>query len=69
MEPPLYRHCCYNIGLLESVCETFTDLNDLARGEPMNNIFMDNIPDDINQGTPSQGILMLFLSSETLVSL
>jgi hypothetical protein len=37
------------------VCETFTDLNNPARGEPVHNIFMDKVPNDTNQGTPSQG--------------
>jgi hypothetical protein len=37
------------------VHETFTDLNDPARGEPMHRIFMDNFLDHTNQGTPSQG--------------
>jgi hypothetical protein len=45
----------YNTGSPESVCETFTDLNDPARGEPVHNIFMDKFPDDTNQGTPSKG--------------
>jgi hypothetical protein len=36
------------------VCETFTDLNDPARGENVHKIFMDKVPDDINQVTPSQ---------------
>jgi hypothetical protein len=31
------------------------DLNDLARGEPMHNIFMVKISGDTNQGSPSQG--------------
>jgi hypothetical protein len=55
VEPPLYRHCFYNTGLLESVCETFTDLNDPARGEPVHKIFMAKVPNHTNQGTPSQG--------------
>jgi hypothetical protein len=37
------------------VCETFTDLNDPAREEPVHKIFMAKVPDDTNQGTPSQG--------------
>jgi hypothetical protein len=37
------------------VCETFTNLNDPARGEPVHKIFMDNVSDDTNQGTPLQG--------------
>jgi hypothetical protein len=60
MEPPLYRRCFDNTGLLESVCETFTDLNDPKRKEPMHNIFMDKFPDDTNQGTPSQGDSCVF---------
>jgi hypothetical protein len=55
VELPLYRRCFYTTGLPESVCETFTDLNDPARGEPVHKIFMDKVPDDTNQGTPSQG--------------
>jgi hypothetical protein len=31
------------------------DLNDPARGEPLHKIFMVKVPDDNNQGTPSQG--------------
>jgi hypothetical protein len=30
-------------------------LKNLARGEPMHNIFMARVPDNTNQGTPSQG--------------
>jgi hypothetical protein len=37
------------------MCETFTDLNDIAKGEIVHNIFMDKVPNDTNQGTPSQG--------------
>jgi hypothetical protein len=37
------------------VCETFTDLKDPTRGEPLHKIFMDRVPDDTNQGTPSKG--------------
>jgi hypothetical protein len=37
------------------VCETFSDLNNPAREEPMHNIFMEKVPDNTNQGTPSQG--------------
>jgi hypothetical protein len=55
VEPPLYRHCFDNTGSSESVCETFTYLNDPTREEPLHNIFMDKVPDDTNQGTPSQG--------------
>jgi hypothetical protein len=55
MELSLYRSCFDNTGLPESVCETFTDLNDPARGELVHNIFMDKVPNDTNQGSPSQG--------------
>jgi hypothetical protein len=55
VEPTLYRHCFDNTGSPESVCETFTDLKDPTRGEPMHKIFMDKVLDDTNQGTPSQG--------------
>jgi hypothetical protein len=37
-------------NLPELVCDTFTDLNDLARKELVHNIFMDNVPNDTNQG-------------------
>jgi hypothetical protein len=37
------------------MCETFTDLNDLIREEPVHNIFMNIVPKDTNEGTPSQG--------------
>jgi hypothetical protein len=53
MEPPLYRHCFDTTGLPESMRETFMDLNDPARGEPMHRIFMAKVIDDTNQGTPS----------------
>jgi hypothetical protein len=55
VEPPLYRCCFDNTSSSESVCETFTDLNDPARGKPLHKIFMAKVPDDTNQGTPSQG--------------
>jgi hypothetical protein len=55
VELPLYRCCFDTTGLPESVRETFTDLNDPARGEPMHRIFMANFCDHTNQGTPSQG--------------
>jgi hypothetical protein len=55
VESPLYRRCFDNTNFPESVCETFTDLNDLARGEPMHKILMDKVLDDTNQGTTSQG--------------
>jgi hypothetical protein len=45
----------YTTGSLESVCETFTDLNDPAREELVHNIFMGKFTNDTNQGTPSQG--------------
>ena len=31
------------------------DLSDPTKGEPMHNMFMAKVPDDTNQGTPSQG--------------
>jgi hypothetical protein len=37
------------------VCETFTDLNNPAKEEPMHNIFMENVVEDTNQRTPFQG--------------
>jgi hypothetical protein len=37
------------------VCETFTNVNDPARGEAVHNIFMGKFTNDTNQGTPSQG--------------
>jgi hypothetical protein len=43
------------------MCETFIDVNDPSRGEPVHNIFMDKIPDETNQGTPSQGDSCAFL--------
>jgi hypothetical protein len=55
VELPLYRRCFDNIGSSESVCETFTDLNDPAKGEPVHMIFMAKVPYDTNQGTPLQG--------------
>jgi hypothetical protein len=55
VEPPLYRRCFDNTGSLESVCETFTDLNDPARGETVHKIFMAKVTDDTNQGTPLKG--------------
>jgi hypothetical protein len=55
VEPPLYRHCFDNTGSSESMCETFTDLNDPAKGEPVQKISMAKVLNDTNQGTPSQG--------------
>jgi hypothetical protein len=55
VEPPIYRHCFDTTGLPESVHETFTDLNDPARGEPVHRIFMANFLNHTNQGAPSQG--------------
>jgi hypothetical protein len=55
MEPPLDRRCFDNTDFLALVCETFPDLNDPTKGEPVHNIFMDKVPNDTNQGTPSQG--------------
>jgi hypothetical protein len=55
VELPLYRRCFDNTGLPESVCETFTDLNDLARGETVHKIFMAKVTDNTNQGTPLKG--------------
>jgi hypothetical protein len=47
--------CCFdNTGSSESVCETFIDLNNSARGKPLHKVLMDKFPDDTNQGTPSQ---------------
>jgi hypothetical protein len=53
--PPLYRSCFDNTSSSESVCKTFTYLNDPARGEPVHKFFMEKVIDDTNQGTPSQG--------------
>jgi hypothetical protein len=61
VELPLYKYCFDNIGSSELVCETFTDLNDPARGEPLHKIFMAKFPDDTNQGTPLQGDSCVFL--------
>jgi hypothetical protein len=44
----------YTTRSLELVCETFLDLNDPAREEPLRNIFMENFHNDNNQGTPLQ---------------
>jgi hypothetical protein len=55
VEPPLYRCSFDTTSFPESVCETFTELNDLAKGQPVQNIFMAKVPDYTNQGTPSQG--------------
>jgi hypothetical protein len=60
VEPPLYRCCFDNIGSSKLVCETFMVLNDPARGEPMYKIFMAKVPDNTNQGTPSQGDSCVF---------
>jgi hypothetical protein len=60
VELPLYKHCFDNTGSSELVCETFTDLNDLARGETLHKIFMAKVPDDTNQGTPLQGDSCVF---------
>jgi hypothetical protein len=44
----------FTIGFPESVSETFTDLKDPTREEPVHNIFMAKFLDDTNQRTPSQ---------------
>jgi hypothetical protein len=69
MDPPIYRHCFYNTRSPESVCDTFTDLKDPAREEPVHNIFMYKVLENTNQGTPSKGDSCAFPISETLVSL
>jgi hypothetical protein len=61
VELPLYRHCFfYTTGSPKLVCENFTNLNDPTREEPVHNIFMDKVPDDTNQATPSQGYSCAF---------
>jgi hypothetical protein len=55
VETPFYRPCFYTSGSSESVCETFTDLNNPEKGEPVHKIFMDKVLGDTNQGSPSQG--------------
>jgi hypothetical protein len=60
VELPLYRSCFDTAGFPESMRETFTDLNDPARGEPLHRIFMDNFPNHTNQGTPLQGDSCVF---------
>jgi hypothetical protein len=45
----------YTIGSLESVCETFLDMNNPARDEPMHKNNMAKVLEDTNQATPSQG--------------
>jgi hypothetical protein len=37
------------------MCETFTNLNDPTREEPVHKIFMEKVHDDNNQGNPLQG--------------
>jgi hypothetical protein len=49
-----YRCIFYNTSLPQSVCETFKNLKNPARGEPMHNIFMAQVPDDTNKRTHSQ---------------
>jgi hypothetical protein len=60
MEPPLYRSCFDTTGSSESVCETFIDLNDPAKGESVHKIFMAKVLNDTNQGTPLQGYSCAF---------
>jgi hypothetical protein len=55
MEPLVYQHYFDNTDLLESVSETFMDLNDPARGQPVHKIFIDKFLSDTIQGAPSQG--------------
>jgi hypothetical protein len=69
VEPPLYRRCFDNTGSPESVCETFMDLNDPTRGEPVHKIFMAKVLMIPTKEPLHKGILVLFLSSEMLVSL
>jgi hypothetical protein len=60
VEPPFYRRCFDTTSYSESVCETFTYLNDPARGELVHKIFMDKVLGDTNQGAPSQGDFCAF---------
>jgi hypothetical protein len=60
VELPLYKNCFENTRSSKLVCETFTDLNDPARGETLHKIFMAKVPNDTNQGTPSQGDSCVF---------
>jgi len=55
VEPLLYRHCFDTTSFPKLVCETFTNLNDLEKGELVHKIFMAKVPGDTNQGAPSQG--------------
>jgi hypothetical protein len=45
----------YTTGSPESVCETFSDMNNPTRDEPMHKNVMAKVLEDTNQGTPSQG--------------
>jgi hypothetical protein len=45
----------YTTGSPESVCETFMDMNNPTRDEPMHKKVMAKFLEDTNQGTPSQG--------------
>jgi hypothetical protein len=45
----------YTTGFPESVCETFSDMNNPTRDEPVHKNIMDKVLEDTNQGTPSQG--------------
>jgi len=41
----------YTTGSLESVCDTFSDMNNPARDEPMHEKFMTKVLKDTDQGT------------------
>jgi hypothetical protein len=45
----------YTTGSPESVCETFLDINNHARDEPMHKKVMAKVLEDTNQGTHAQG--------------
>jgi hypothetical protein len=45
----------YTTGSPESVCETFMDMNNPTRDEPVHKKVMAKFLEDTNQGTPSQG--------------
>jgi hypothetical protein len=62
VEMPPRRCGFYTTGSLDSVCETFMDMKNPARDEPMHKNDMTNVLEDTNQGTHAQGDFCYFLS-------
>jgi hypothetical protein len=55
VDPPPRRRGFYTIGSPESVHETFMDMNNPTRDQPVHKKDMAKVLEDTNQGTPAQG--------------